>query len=306
MNNIKLRFFFIVLNTTQLVHGYGLPRVNLGFTNILDGGPIRPYPGVYWQQYSSYYHTHSLRNFEGKLLGNVSSPAVNSWSIITLLIYQFKNKLFLQGTPGFSFVLPITLYSDIKPNVLGITSAGGGIGNLGLGVYTQWSAVMHKLRPLFIHRLSLDFYVPSGTNRLPKRQINPGEAFFSLCLSWPATLYATEKLAFSWRLSYLWNAKNRKIDFKAGDAIFFNYSIEYPIIRQWYIACAGYYLQQLSHNKALGVLVPNSKERVFGLGPGSAYFFSPDLIFFTYLYGEFGALNRAQGVSFILRLVKHF
>jgi hypothetical protein len=288
------------------VHGYGLPNVNLGFTNILDGGPIRPFPGVYWQQYSIFYHTHKLRNATGGSLGCVDSPAFNSWSTVTQLIYQFKNKLFLEGTPGFSFVLPITLYSAIKPNSLGITNAGGGIGNLGLGIYTQWSAVMHKQRPLFIHRLSLDCAVPSGTNRLPKRQINPGTACFSLFLSWSATLYATEELAFSWRLNYMWNSKNRKIDFKPGDAVFFDYSAEYAVRPEWYLAVSGYYLQQLSHNKALGKIVPHSKERVFGLGPGSAYFFSKDLVFFTYLYGEFGVLNRAQGVSFVLRVVKHF
>jgi len=294
------------LSVIPCIQGYGLPNVNLGFTNILDGGPIRPYPGVYWQQYSIFYHTHKFLNFEGKPLGGVPSPAFNSWTAVTQLIYQFKKKLFFEGTPGFSFVLPITLYSAIKPNALGVTDAGGGIGNLGIGVYTQWGAVMHKDRQLFIHRLSVDASVPSGTNRLPKRQINPGEAFFSLGMSWSATLYATENLAFSWRLNYLWSSKNRKIDFKPGDVVFLDYSMEYPVIPQWYVAVAGYYLQQLSHNKAAGIIIPHSKERVIGLGPGSAYFFSKDLIFFTYLYGELGVRNRPQGVSFALRLVKHF
>jgi hypothetical protein len=302
----KIFLFFCVVFFTSLAYGYGLPSVSLGLTNILDGGPIRPNPGVYWQQYSTYYHTHKFLDFKGDRLGGIKSPVLNSWRTITQLIYQCKNKLFLEGTPGFSFVLPITLYSAIKPNKLGITNAGGGVGNLSIGVYSQWSAVMHNKRPLFIHRLSLDLSFPCGTNKLPDKDINPASSFFYLSPSWSATLYATEKLAFSWRLNYLWNAKSRKIDFKAGEALFFNYSIEYPIIPQLYLACVGYYLQQLSHNKIAGMMVPHSKERVFALGAGSAYFFSQDLIFFTYLYGELGVLNRPQGTNFILRIVKHF
>lgn len=302
----KLLLLMSAIVYIPLSYGYGLPSVNLGLTNILDGGPIRPNPGIYWQQYSTYYHTNKFLDFKGNRLGGIKSPDFNSWKTITQLVYQCKNKLFLEGTPGFSFVLPITLYSAITPNKLGITDAGGGVGRLGIGAYTQWSAVMHNDRPLFIHRLSFDVYIPCGTNKLPDKDINPSASFFSITPSWSATLYATQKLAFSWRLNYLWNAKSRKIDFKAGEALFFNYSIEYPIIPQLYLACVGYYLQQLSHNKVAGMMVPHSKERVFGLGAGSAYFFSQDLIFFTYLYGELGALNRTQGTSFILRLVKHF
>lgn len=288
------------------VCGYGLPSVNLGYTNILDGGPIRPYPGLYWQQYNIFYHTNKFFDFAGKPLGGVNSPTFNSWSTVTQLIYQFKKKLFFEGTPGFSFVLPITLYSAIDCNKLGITSAGGGLGNIGFGVYTQWSAIMHNDRPLFIHRLSVDASFPTGTNRLPKRQINPGAAFYSLSPGWSATLYTTKKLAFSWRFNYLWNSKNKKIDFKAGDAIFFNYSAEYAIKPAWYVAFVGYCLQQLSDNKALGHTIPKSKERVFGMGPGSAYFISKDMVFFGYLYGECGARNRPQGISFILRFINHF
>jgi hypothetical protein len=308
MTHKKLFFLCVslILLYTIDIGGYGLPAVNLGYTNILDGGPIRPYPGVYWQQYNIYYHTNKFLNAEGTLLGGIKSPTFNDWSTVTQLIYQFKNKLFFGGMPGFSFVLPVTLYSAIGCNRLGVTDAGGGVGDVSFGVYTQWPAVMHKDRPLFIHRLAVDATFPTGTNRLPKRQINPGEAFYSLSPGWSATLYATTRLGFSWRLNYLWNSKNKKIDFKAGDAVFFNYSVEYAIKPAWYVALVGYCLQQLSDNKALGFKVPDSKERVFGMGPGSAYFFSKDLVFFGYLYGEFGVRNRPQGISFVLRLVNHF
>lgn len=304
--SIVFSFIFLLCVYCLSLFSYGLPALNLGKTNILDGGPIRPNPGFYVQQYNNFYNAHKWLDHKGDLLGCISSPKIKIWSMVTQVIYQSRKKWFLEGVPGLSVVIPYTLYSSIEKNGLDITNAGSGIGNITFGPYTQWSAVFFKERPFFIHRLSFDIGFPAITNKLPKKNVNPGVSFFYLIPSWSATLFATEKLALSWRLSYIWCDQNRKIDRKTGDALLFNYSIEYPFLRQWYLAVVGYYLQQLSLNKELGKNVPHSKERVCGLGAGSAYFFSQDLIFFTYLYGEFGVQNRTQGTSFVLRLVKHF
>jgi len=289
-----------------LLYGYGQPFVNLGFTNILDGGPVRPVPGIYLQNYSIYYHTKTFLNAKGKPLVGLDGAALNVWTYVLQFIYQFDQVFNLNAMPGVSVALPMDFYSAIKPNASKVKDAGGGPGNLSFGPYLQWSAVFLKDRPFFIHRLSCDFIMPSLRNKSPKKLINPGEAFFSFDVSWSATLYAREKLAFSWRLNYFWNAKSRKIDFKAGDAVFLDYSMEYELIPHLWTAITGYYFQQISDNKTNGLKVPQSRERVFGLGPGAAYFFSQDLIFFGYFYTEFKAINREQGVSFTLRLVKHF
>lgn len=288
------------------VFGYELPGINLGFTNILDGGPVRPYPGVYWLQYSQYYHAHKFTNSEGTLLGAVPSPYVNVWTTICQFVYQLDKKLFFEGMPGISVTLPIVLYSRVQHNNLGFSDSGSGLGNLNFGIYSQWGAVMYKDRPLFIHRLEFDVNFPSGKNREPKKTVNPSSNFFFCGPHWAGTIFATPRLALSWRMYYLWNAKNKKTQVKAGDAYFCNYSLEYELFPNFYMAFVGYYLQQLSNNRACGVTVPNSRERVFGVGPGAAYFCSPELIFFGYLYKEVGARNRPEGISFILRFVKHF
>jgi hypothetical protein len=288
--------------------GYGLPTVNLGYTNILDGGPIRPYPGLYWQQYSIFYHSHKFLDKEGKLLGGIPSPVFNDWSYVVQLVYQFEKQLFFGGVPGVAAGLPISLYSHIQNNTLGIKDSGGGLGNFGLGVYSQWPAIEFHNRPFFIHRLEFDVIFPTGKTREPNIQINPGHPFFYCEPYWAGTLYVTPRFGLSWRLSYLWNSKNKKTCVKAGHAIYLNYSFEYELslIPRFYLALVGYYLQQLADNKLNGVVVPDSKERVVGVGPGICYFFSKDLIFFTYLYTESHVRNRPEGLSFVLRLVKHF
>ena len=106
-------------------------------------------------------------------------------------------------------------------------------------------------------------------------------------------------------MNYLWNAKNEKIDFRAGDALYADYSLAYEIYPHVHFGAVGYALGQLHNNRVNGVTVKNSKERVFGAGPGIAYFYK-NIVFFSYLYLEGGVRNRTQGTSFIARVVMHF
>ena len=298
--------FFCSFFLSSLSFGYGLPGINLGFTNILDGGPVRPNPGIYWQQYLQYYTTQRFLNGEGKPLGGLPSPRFRSLITITQFVYQFNYFMPLRGMPGFTLGMPTVLYSKVNKNALGIESSGSGFGNLSCGLFTQWGALMHKGRPIFIHRLEFDFSIPVGKNRLPRKQINPSNTFFYCGPHWAATLFLSHKWDLSWRLHYLWNAKNEKIDFRAGDAMYLNYSLAYALYPNFFLGAVGYALGQLHNNRVDGQEVPNSKERVFGAGPGFAYFYTQDIVFFSYLYLEGGARNRTQGTSFIARVVMHF
>lgn len=298
---ICVLLFFIVE-----IFGYGLPSLGLGFTNILDGGPIRPNPGIYWQQWLQYYTTQRFLNEHGKPLGGVSSPHFRVLEYATQFVYQFERKLKFGGMPGVDMAIPLVFVSKIDKNELNIKSSGAGFGNLVLGGYIQWPPLYHNDRHIFIHRLEFHFAVPVGKNELPEKQINPSQTFFYCGPSWSATLYLSHKWSLSWDLNYVWCAQNEKIDFRAGDAIFGGYNIAYTPYPRLYIAAVGYFVQQLHNNRALGVTIPHSKERVFGVGPGVAYFFSQDIIFFSYLYLEAGARNHTQGTNFISRLVLHF
>jgi len=203
-------------------------------------------------------------------------------------------------------VLPIVLHSKIEKNALGIESSGAGFGNFTLGAYVQWPAIIRNGRPIFIHRLEFDMAIPLGKNKLPQKQINPNSTFFYCGPDWSATLFLSQKWSLSWSLNYVWNAKNEKIDFQAGDAFYCNYSLAYEAYPKLYIGAVGYALQQIHNNRELGLSIADSKERVFGTGPGVVYFFPHDFDFFSYLYLENGVRNRTQGTNFILRLIKHF
>ncbi len=294
--------FFSVAETV----GYGLPNFGLGFTNILDGGPVRPNPGIYWQQWLQYYSTQRFLNNEGKPLGGVPSPRYRGFEYATQFAYQFKKQFSLGGMPGFQVAMPFVMVSKIEKNELGFSSSGGGVGNLNFGIYIQWPAIEYKARPIFIHRLDFDFSIPVGKNKLPEKTINPSSSFFTCGPNWSATLFLSWKWSLSWTWHYTWCAQNEKINFRAGDAIWGNYSLAYEVHPHVYLGAVSYALLQLHNNRALGETIPHSKERVFGIGPGVAYFRSRDLIFFTYLYLEAGARNHTQGTNFITRLGLHF
>jgi hypothetical protein len=298
--------FFFSLFFASLLNGYGLPGVDLGFNNILDGGPIRPLPGIYWEQYLQYYTSQRFLNNEGKPLLGLPSPRIRELDTITQFVYQFNHISRLRGMPGFALGLPTVIYSKVNKNQLGIKSSGSGFGNLGCGFFTQWLPIMHKGRPLFIHRLSFDFSIPLGKNKLPEKNVNPSNTFFYCGPHWAATLYFSDKLSLSWRLHYLWNAQNEKIDFRAGDAMYINFSLAYEIYPRVHFGAVGYALGQLHNNRANGATIPDSKERVVGAGPGVAYFHTEDTVFFAYLYLEGAVRNRTQGTSFISRIVMHF
>ena len=302
----KQLVFCVVLLFFPDIFGYGLPGVNLGFTNILDGGPVRPNPGIYWQQYLQYYTTQRFLNGEGRPLLDLPSPRFRELTTITQFIYQCNYVLPLKGMPGFALAIPTTIYSKINKNALGIKSSGSGFGNLGCGIYTQWGAIIHNGRPLFIHRLEFDFSIPLGKNKLPDKQINPSHTFFYCGPHWAATLYLSHKWSLSWRLHYIWNAKNEKIDFRAGDAVYANFSLAYEIYPHLHFGAVGYALTQLHNNRLNGATVPDSRERVVAGGPGIAYFHTQDIVFFSYLYLEGAVHNRPQGTSFIARVVMHF
>jgi hypothetical protein len=301
----KYAIVWALLFFVLAIQGYGLPGLGLGLNNILDGGPLRPRPGIYWQNWLQYYTTQRFLNSRGKPLGGIPSPRFRQIVYSTDFTYQFEKDL-IGAMPGLNITIPFTLYSKINKNSLELDSAGGGVGNLGLGGYMQWPAIYHNGRHIFVNRIEFDMSIPMGKNEGFAVDVNPSTTFFHCGPNWSATLYMTHTWTLSWNWSYVWCAQSEKIDFRAGDAIYGMTNIAYEVTPNFYIAAVSYALQQLHNDKENGISVPDSKERVFGVGPGVAYYRSKDLVFFTYLYLEAGVRNRTQGTNFVMRLFLHF
>src|SRR4030095_4565773 len=103
---VRFYVIYLILLLPHIISAYGLPGVNLGFTNILDGGPVRPNPGFYWQQYLQYYTTQRFLNNEGEPLLGLPSPRFRTLNTITQFVYQCNYVMPLEGMPGFTFAMP--------------------------------------------------------------------------------------------------------------------------------------------------------------------------------------------------------
>ena len=302
------RFFpyiFVLFFCLQEAVGYHQPYVDLGYHNILDGGPLIITPGWYLEGFPQYYHADRFLDANGQNLDGIPSPTLNQCDIVTELFYQSDRAILFNGKWGVSATLPVTFYSHIEKNQLGITDSGAGLGDLFLGLTLQWEPIKINERPIFTHRIAFDVSFPTGKFET-KKSINPGNGFYFINPYWAATLYFTPKWSASWRFRYLWNAKNSKTHIQAGDAIHFNYAVEYEVANKLWLAAVGYFLQQLKDDKLSDVSIPNSKERVFAIGPGVLYSVSKDLLLFGYLYFEADVQNRPQGTNFISRILYHF
>ncbi len=291
------------------VWAYDLPALNLGFTSFLDGGAPAG-PGVYFQQYLQYYSADELTDRQGRELPLGDDVELNAWISLSQLIYQSDTPVLFGGKWGLDVILPVVSL-DMDENALGLTDNGTGIGDLLVGPYLQWDPIMGKNGPIFMHRVELQMIFPTGKYDNDK-QINPGSNFFSFNPYWAATLFLQPRWTASWRLHYLWNAKNDDPgagleDIQAGQTVHANFASAYELIPQKLrLGVNGYYLKQISDTEINGEEVEGRKEELFGIGPGAVYHFSQDDHLFFNSYFETASENHSEGWRLNLRWTHHF
>ena len=309
-------FFFgpvLALLLVTPTFAYDLPQVNLGTTSFVDGGPPGGRAGFYLFQYVQHVSADELKDKDGRDLP-ISNPNLDVTLLLTQFIWISEYK-FLGGKAGATILFPY-----VFPNI----DVGGGnfpaAGNNGFGDITfspliQWGPYMNNGRPWFIHRLNLAVRFPTGKYS-SETEINAGQNSWAFNPYWAATWFATEKLAFSTRLHYLWVAEhddpNRSLgplakDVQPGQAVHMNFASSYEILtKKLRIGVAGYYLKQLTHTEVNGDDVRGRKERVVGIGPGLLYILNRDNALFFNSYFEMAAENRPEGERFVLRWAHRF
>ncbi len=287
------------------------PAVNLGFTSFLDGGAPAG-PGFYFQEYLEYYTADSLKNQHGNDTNLLKD--LNVWVSLNQLIYASDQKL-LGGNWGVDLIVPLVSL-DVDPEVGSpLSSNHQGLGDIVIGPFLQWGPIMGAKGPIFMHRVEFQNLIPTGKYD-DDHILNPGSNFYSLDPYWAATVFLGPKAELSWRVHYLWNAKNddpNKLlsnnaeDTQAGQAVHLNFASSYEVVEKMLrLGISGYYLKQFTNNEANGQGIADSREQVLAIGPGALFSFSQDDHIFVNTYFQTAVENRPSGMQFNLRWTHHF
>jgi hypothetical protein len=296
---------FTVLAGSMIVQAgpVSLPPVNLGETNFEDGIAN---PGWFFEQIVTLYHADEFEDASG---GKVPGRnELSTLSTITHLAYFTHYKLF-GGYVGAEFLVPVAgadLDMASQPQ-----AHARGVGDLNINPFMlQWNDQRLFGKPFF-GRFDFQVVVPTGQYD-SARPLNIGNHVVSLDPYYAFTILPTSNLEVSARLHYLWNSENdspyeglHASSVQPGQAFHVNLAASYEVLKELRLGINGYALQQLTDDKIDGSSIADSKERVFGIGPGLV--FSGEK-WWIYLNGYFetGVENRPDGTEIVLRYSRVF
>ena len=280
-----------------------LPPVNLGDTSFQDG---IAFPGWLVEETIDYYHAGHFNDSNGtKIPGSNKLTSVSA----TTHVAYISNFRLLGGFYGAEILLPL---ADVDADTsFGPNDREQGVGDLIVSPFIlQWTD--HKLFGMpYFHRFVFDITLPTGAYDR-NRAVNTGSNMVSINPYYAFTIMPTDRLELSARLHYLWNSENDRPfvgsgagTIQPGQAFHANYAASYELIKGVRLGVNGYVLQQLTEDKVDGRSQTDSKERVFGIGPGIQLSGSGISLYLN-SYFEFGAENRPEGTKVVFRLSKVF
>lgn len=288
-----------------------LPAVNLGSSTFYDGAPLPAGPGWYGSLYWNHYDGRKITDDQGNRIDLPRSEVASNTTTLQM-VYQGSGGPW-GGDWGFSALLPVVTRLDVDDGLGNAAlNSQSGVADLNFGFYVQFPLRMGEQGPRFAHRLELDLIAPIGRYDRDTA-INPGANFWSVNPYWAGTFWATPKTTLTWRLHYLWNAKNTDPapgtygpevgSVQAGQAVHANFNVLHAFTPKVQAGVNGYWLNQITDTRIDGRSAPGRREQVFAIGPGVLLAFSPNNSLMANLYFETKTRNRPEGNRFNLRWV---
>lgn len=299
------------LLVTQGAQAYDLPVVNLGLTSFLDGG-LPAGPGWYLQEYFQNYSADRLRDKDGKSIGLPKQDL--DYQVAVTQVSYLSNLRLGNASLGLNAVLPVVTRMRLDDGLDNAAlKAQSGMGDLLIGPFIQFDPVMGPNGPRFVQRVELQVNLPTGEYDR-QHDVNPGNNAWSFNPYWAATYWFTPKWTASIRAHYLYNGKNddpgvafgNVDDIQAGQALHANFASEYAVTEHVRLGINGYWLKQITDTRIDGHEVSGRREKVWAIGPGAMYSFSPNDHLFANAYFEQDVENRPDGTRLQLRYVHHF
>lgn len=257
--------------------------INLGGTTFVDGFS-RMSPGWTYLATLRYANGSDIKDDHGSNVPAFNNPSIHATTLINHFSYTSPVEV-MGAMLGFNLLLPVVSL-DTKFGQPGAALQGSGtsLGDITMGPSLQFKPVMGARGPVFVQRLEFDVLLPTGKYD-QHRDLNQGSGYYSINPYWAATWFPAGGWEVSWRLHYLYNFRNDKPassaplafqgmpvrDTQAGQAAWLNFSTSYEIAPRIRAGVNSYYFKQLEDNQINRVSIDNSREQVFGIGPGMMF-----------------------------------
>lgn len=306
-NAVGRLFLTLCLITFVLTKSYAqdpaLPPTNLGLANVYDG--IAGKPGFVFQGYTQFFQTHQLNDGAGR--NTHSDLKVNSLLQMNQLIYLSPVHV-LGGNLGFTILVPIVQINSSNTGGSAPSANPGILGDVVQGTAVQWSG-KHLFGKPFSHRVEFDINLPVGSYS-SQYNINASSHLWAYGVYHAFTLMLNDRISISSRNQFNYNSHIIGQKGKPGSYYNGNYSVDYSILKSLKVEAAAYYLTQFNSDSYDGNKqyylenygITNTKERVFGYGPGLAYFAPNGVLVEAKVFFEASAKNRFEGTRPTLRL----
>jgi hypothetical protein len=302
---IALLLILIIVGTAQ-VHAQDpvLPATNLGLSNVFDG--IAGKPGFIFQSFTQAFQTRGYYDQAG--MKTPSDVKVNSLLQMNQVIDLTPVRL-LGGNLAFTILVPFVQINSSSASGQAPTANPAVFGDPIFGTAVQWSDRRLFGKP-FSNRLELDVNVPVG-NFNSRYEINPSAHLWNYEVYHALTIMLDKKISVSMRNQLNYNAHYIGSEAKAGAFYNGNYSIDYSFLQAWKVEADTYYLKQINQDSYGGDShyyqdqfgIYNTKEQVFGYGPGIVYFSPRGIVFEGKVFFETDAQNRFAGTHPTLHIV---
>ncbi|HFH2876743.1 SphA family protein [Pseudomonas aeruginosa] len=269
-----------------------LPPLALGNASFMDGVSR---PGMLFELPLQYVRANNASDAGGHSVPG--RQRVRGTMLLPHFAYLSQNTL-LGAHYGAEVLLPLVrLDLDIDGGPDGRRTRQGDL--IVSPLMLQWGPATLFGRPYW-QRLNFVFSLPTGDYD-KDAAINTGSNTWIFNPHYAFTWELGERLELSGRLHYAWISRNDDPsprlganDVQPGQALHANFSISYALDPHWRIGLAGYQLKQISADRIDDHRQADSREQVFGIGPGVMYSQGRQTLFAN-LYAESGARNRSEG-----------
>lgn len=250
---------------------------------------VPPPPGIITLGYGLAYRADRYLDGAGKELA-IPGFKLSVDAVSPRFIWNMEGNV-LGGNPVLHLVMPLL---SKRVSLGGATQAKQGLGDITVGAALAFhhGNGCHSV-------VALDVVAPTGDYKAGDLA-NLGRNHWSLQPLYAYSRVSPDGLNADIKTVLNLNRRNPDTDYRSGTELIIDYAFGWGVGKGWVAGVGGSLLEQLSDDRLGGVRLPDSRTRMFAIGPSMRYQ-NTEGAFITFKWQrELSVRNRAEGSAFWL------